>query len=95
MPSESDTAHLTFLKTAPTLITRSELIIGANDRVRIGVCGLRGRGKDHIDAFAGIVKLLAPSGVNRTVVSVAATCVAFFSTSSRAAEWPTIRPGRA
>jgi len=43
----------TFLKTAATLtlIMRSERIFGANDRVRIGVCGLRGRGKDHIDAF--------------------------------------------
>ncbi len=33
---------------------RPERVRGANDRVRIGVCGLHGRGKDHIDAFAGL-----------------------------------------
>src|SRR3979411_388424 len=48
-----------FLKTsaAPvaagvTMIARPERVFGASDRVRIGVCGLRGRGKDHIEAFS-------------------------------------------
>ncbi|MCB1546295.1 MAG: hypothetical protein KDJ41_00360, partial [Hyphomicrobiaceae bacterium] len=26
-------------------------IIGANERVRIGVCGIRGRGSSHIDGY--------------------------------------------
>src|SRR5262245_3173495 len=56
MSSESDTTRRHFLKTAATLtlMTRPERIFGANDRVRVGVCGLRGRGKDHIDAFAKV-----------------------------------------
>jgi len=29
-------------------------IIGANDRIRLGVAGIRGRGASHIDAFAGM-----------------------------------------
>ncbi|HXI27401.1 MAG TPA: Gfo/Idh/MocA family oxidoreductase [Vicinamibacterales bacterium] len=35
-------------------ITRPARVFGANDRVRIGVCGLRGRGKDHLDAFSRV-----------------------------------------
>src|SRR5579862_7179258 len=29
-------------------------VFGANDRVRVAVCGLHGRGKDHISAFSRI-----------------------------------------
>lgn len=29
-------------------------IIGANDRIRLGVAGIHGRGASHIDAFAGM-----------------------------------------
>jgi predicted dehydrogenase len=29
-------------------------IIGANDRVRVAICGVRGRGNDHIHGFAGV-----------------------------------------
>jgi predicted dehydrogenase len=54
MSTESDATRRDFLKIAAstlTLITRPDRVFGANDRVRVGVCGLRGRGKDHIDAF--------------------------------------------
>ncbi|HXH49337.1 MAG TPA: Gfo/Idh/MocA family oxidoreductase [Terriglobia bacterium] len=34
-----------------TFITKPERVFGANDRVRIAVCGLRGRGNNHIHAF--------------------------------------------
>src|SRR5438477_7946200 len=27
-------------------------VLGANDRVRVAICGVRGRGKDHIHGFA-------------------------------------------
>src|SRR4029077_7752406 len=29
-------------------------ILGANDRVRVAVCGVRGRGNDHIHGFARV-----------------------------------------
>src|SRR5215813_5829190 len=29
-------------------------VLGANDRVRVAVCGTRGRGKDHIRGFAKV-----------------------------------------
>ncbi|REK06812.1 MAG: gfo/Idh/MocA family oxidoreductase [Planctomycetota bacterium] len=31
-------------------------VLGANDAIRIGVAGIRGRGRSHIDAFAGELK---------------------------------------
>ena len=40
------------LFTGLTFIARPERVFGANDRVRVAVCGLRGRGKDHLDAFS-------------------------------------------
>jgi predicted dehydrogenase len=53
-----------------TIIARPERVIGANDRVRIGVCGLRGRGKDHIDAFSHVpnVEIAALCDVDETIV---------------------------
>ncbi len=29
-------------------------IVGANDRVRVAICGVRGRGNDHIHGFARV-----------------------------------------
>src|SRR5260370_27595884 len=29
-------------------------VIGANDRVRVAICGVRGRGKDHIHGFSRV-----------------------------------------
>lgn len=41
-----------FLKAAAGLtILQSSRVLGANDRIRIGICGLRGRGFDHIKHF--------------------------------------------
>src|SRR3984893_17734227 len=66
MPSESDVTRRAFLKTAAkttasasafsglTFVTRPERVFGANDRVRVAVCGLRSRGKDHLDAFSHV-----------------------------------------
>jgi predicted dehydrogenase len=73
MSPESDTTRRNFLKTAAslTLITRPERIFGANDRVRIGVCGLRGRGKDHLDAFAKVpnVEIAALCDVDESILN--------------------------
>jgi len=35
-----------------SFITNPERVFGANDRIRVGVCGVRGRGWDHIRGFA-------------------------------------------
>src|SRR5450631_1376775 len=50
-----------FLKTTGKAITVGAAtlalggrVLGANDRVRVGICGLRGRGNDHIHGFARV-----------------------------------------
>ena len=41
-----------FLKAAAGLtLLQASRVLGANDRIRIGICGLRGRGFDHIKHF--------------------------------------------
>jgi len=64
MPDEPDVKRRDFLKATVTTtaglaalggitwITRSERVFGANDRVRVAVCGLHGRGKDHLGGFS-------------------------------------------
>ena len=48
----------TFLKAGAGIaalgILRPERILGANDRARIGICGLRGRGFDHVKRFSKV-----------------------------------------
>src|SRR6266550_218603 len=82
MSSESDGTRRDFLKTAAkttgaagvftglTFLARPERVFGANDRVRVGVCGLNNRGKDHLDAFARIpnVEVAALCDVDETVL---------------------------
>jgi len=50
-----------FLKTTGTAMTASAVtlalggkVLGANDRVRVAICGVRGRGHDHIRGFAKV-----------------------------------------
>src|SRR5437867_9797035 len=83
MSSESDVTRRAFLKTAArtaasasaiggiTFLTRPERVFGANDRVRVAVCGLRGRGKDHLDAFTRVpnVEIAALCDVDETVLN--------------------------
>ncbi len=77
--AKKETTRREFLKKAATvtagvggltMITRPERVFGANDRVRIGVCGLHGRGKDHIDAFASLpnVEVAALCDVDEAVL---------------------------
>ena len=46
-------------------------IVGANDRVRVAVCGVRGRGNDHIRGFAKVpgTDLAALCDVDETVLN--------------------------
>jgi len=52
-----------------TFVPRPERVFGANDRVRVAVIGLHGRGKDHIDAFSGLrnVEIAALCDVDENV----------------------------
>src|SRR5436190_13072197 len=82
MSSESDVTRRDFLKTAArttasasaiggiTFLTRPERVFGANDRVRVAVCGLKSRGKDHLDAFSRVpnVEIAALCDVDGTVL---------------------------
>src|SRR5882757_9828113 len=82
MSSETDVTRRDFLRTAAkttgaagafsglTFLTRPERVFGANDRVRVAVCGLRSRGKDHLDAFSRVpnVEVAALCDVDETVL---------------------------
>src|ERR1700746_41798 len=82
MPSESDVTRREFLETAVkttagasalsgiAFLPRPERVFGANDRVRVAVCGLRNRGKDHLDAFARVpnVEVAALCDVDESVL---------------------------
>jgi|SRR5579863_2460164 len=39
-----------------TFLTHPERVFGANDRVRVGICGLHGRGWDHVHEYKGIAQ---------------------------------------
>src|SRR5215831_254318 len=83
MASESDVTRRDFLKTAAkttgaagafsglTFLPRPQRVFGANDRVRVAVCGLHGRGKDHLDAFARVpnVEIAAVCDVDESVLN--------------------------
>ena len=46
-------------------------ILGANDRVRVAVCGTRGRGKDHIRGFSRVrgVEISALCDVDENILN--------------------------
>src|ERR1700730_18576978 len=83
MSSESDETRRDCLKTAAkttgaagvyaglTFLTRPERVFGANDRVRVAVCGLRNRGKDHLDGFSHVpnVEVAALCDVDESVLN--------------------------
>ncbi len=53
-----------------TFLPRPERVLGANDRVRVAVCGLNGRGKDHISAYSHLsnVEIAALCDVDESVL---------------------------
>src|SRR6185312_9238998 len=83
MSSGSDVTRRDFLKTAAkttagasalsgiTFLPRPERVFGANDRVRVAVCGLKSRGKDHLDAFSRVpnVEIAALCDVDESILN--------------------------
>src|SRR5437660_11407919 len=81
--AESDGTRRDFLETVAkstgaagafaglTFLTRPERVFGANDRVRVAVCGLNGRGKDHLDAFSRVpnVEIAALCDVDESLLN--------------------------
>jgi predicted dehydrogenase len=82
MKSESSFGRRDFLKTSAnstvslallkgvTSLTHPESVFGANDRVRIAICGLHGRGKDHLGSFSRLpnVEIAALCDVDENVL---------------------------
>jgi predicted dehydrogenase len=67
-----------FLKTTGKAVTMGAAtlalggkVLGANDRVRVAICGVRGRGKDHIHGFAGVpgVEIAALCDVDENILN--------------------------
>jgi predicted dehydrogenase len=83
MPKKSDVTRRDFLKTTgkttaglavlggTTLLSHPEKVFGANDRVRVAVCGLRNRGKDHLHGFSHVpnVEIAALCDVDQEILS--------------------------
>ncbi|HUI40906.1 MAG TPA: Gfo/Idh/MocA family oxidoreductase [Terriglobia bacterium] len=82
MPNNPDLSRRDFLKNTAqttaglaalggiTFIARPERVFGANERVRVAVCGLRSRGKDHLDAYGKLrnVEIAALCDVDENVL---------------------------
>jgi predicted dehydrogenase len=82
MPKEPDVTRRDFLKTTGkttvglavlrgiTFLAHPERVFGANNRVRVAVCGLHGRGKDHLSAFSHLsnVEVAALCDVDENVL---------------------------
>src|SRR6516164_7571903 len=60
-----------FLSAGAAALALGGRILGANDRVRVAVCGTRGRGKDHIKGFDKVpgVELAALCDVDENVLN--------------------------
>jgi predicted dehydrogenase len=58
MSKDSEVNRREFLKTGVaafsgvSFLTRPERVFGANDRVRVAVCGVNGRGMDHVQGYS-------------------------------------------
>jgi predicted dehydrogenase len=76
--SSSNASRRDFLKIAGASVATTALaatassyagILGANDRVRVGICGVRGRGNDHIHGFSKVAgtELVALCDVDENV----------------------------
>ncbi len=46
-------------------------VLGANDRVRLAICGLRGRGKDHLNGFSKVpgVEIAAVCDIDENIIA--------------------------
>lgn len=83
MPEDSELTRRDFLKggaktaaglaalSGTNFLTNPERIFGAGDRVRVAVCGLHGRGMDHVKSFSRLknVEVAAVCDVDETVLN--------------------------
>src|SRR5579864_1351642 len=75
MGIESEANRRNFLKAGAGLaalgVMHPERVLGANDRVRLAVCGLRGRGMDHIKRFSQVpgVEIAAVCDIDENVMA--------------------------
>lgn len=83
LKTEIDFGRRTFLKNSArnaasiaalggvTFLTRPDRIFGANDRVRVAVCGLHNRGQDHLEGFSRLanVEIAALCDVDENVLN--------------------------
>ncbi|HEV2426220.1 MAG TPA: Gfo/Idh/MocA family oxidoreductase [Terriglobia bacterium] len=83
MKTETDLTRRDFLKTGArnaagiaalggvTFLTRPERVFGANDRVRVAICGLHSRGQDHLKAYSQLadVEVAALCDVDENVLN--------------------------
>ena len=54
-----------------SFLARPERVFGANDRVRVAICGIRGRGMDHVKAYSKIpnVEIAAICDIDENVAA--------------------------
>ena len=79
MPTSPDVTRRHFMETGTALaalagissLVSSERVLGANDRVRVAICGLHGRGNDHLQNYAKIknVEIAALCDIDESVLS--------------------------
>src|SRR5579862_1222864 len=82
MPNDSEVSRRDFLKTGAktsaglaalsgiTFITQPERVFGANDRVRVAVCGIRGQGFVHVREYSKMpnVEIAAVCDIDENVI---------------------------
>jgi len=66
-----------FLQAAAAVATQARPILGASDRVNLGIIGLGGRGRDHVNSYAQLpeARMVALCDVNQAALERAAAMV--------------------
>jgi predicted dehydrogenase len=78
MPTPPDVTRRHFMETSTAFaalaginsLVSSERVLGANDRVRVAICGVHGRGNDHLENYAKIknVEIAALCDIDESVL---------------------------
>jgi predicted dehydrogenase len=73
--NDRDFLRRDFVKTGAGIaalgLAQTGRVLGANDRVRLAICGLRGRGKDHLNGFAKVpgVEIAAVCDIDENIIA--------------------------